>query len=217
MAAEAASNAGKHGSYGYATTSACGCEPCHAAVRDYHRRRRRMISEGTWPWREWAEPVKRHIQELRESGISWASIQGLSGVPQSTIKSIIYGDNGVPRKQIRADVARRLLAVRLEDVRLKDLSPKSLVLAEPYQEMIREMARAGISRRRVAIAAGHTFGRASGPGPTYYQRFESMTVETALKIQRLHWAAWLRMPEMREICRCEVPPEVLRMWRREDD
>lgn len=212
MTTEAKGNAGKHGSYGYATTSACGCEPCHAAVRAYHRRRRRMRADGTWPWED-AEPVKRHILELLARGNTWANMERLSGVSQNTIKTIIHGDDGVPRKRVRADVARLLLAVVPEGVRLSDPpTTTALVSSEPYHKMIQEIMEAGISRRRVALAAGHTVG----PGPTYYEEYEHMTVEVAIKIERLHWAAWLKLPKMREICRCEVPPDVLKAWRREE-
>lgn len=91
----------------------CRCQKC----RDAHATRQayvyRLKGYGTWTPFVDAEPVRQHINMLREYGIGWKQVSVLSGVSaRSVIQKLIYSHQGRPPQQrVRRDVAQKILAV----------------------------------------------------------------------------------------------------------
>jgi len=96
-----------------------------AAVRarnaEYARTRNRLQAYGRWdPWTE-AQPVRDHIAHLATAGIGWMRAAELAGLPSATVSHWLYGHNGwPPPKQIHADKAAKMLAVKASPESLAD-------------------------------------------------------------------------------------------------
>jgi transcriptional regulator len=81
----------------------------------YNLRRELLINAGQWAPFVDAEPVRRHVNELRAAGLGKRRIAALSGVSNATIQHLLRGNPGSGRPRtarIRPDIARALLAVR---------------------------------------------------------------------------------------------------------
>jgi hypothetical protein len=99
--------------------SHCRCTGCRLGYAAWHRERRAALKAGTWrPWAD-AEPVRRHIEALHDSGMSYAVIGRLAKVRTGEIQRIRVGAKGRPAPdRIRHDMAGAILAVRLHFSRL---------------------------------------------------------------------------------------------------
>lgn len=91
----------------------CRCDRCtaaHAARQAYWYR---LHGYGTWHPFVDAEPVRQHINTLREYGIGWKQVATLAGVARSIIQKTVYSHQGrPPQRRLREDVARKILAVK---------------------------------------------------------------------------------------------------------
>lgn len=106
----------EHGTLSRRKHHGCKCRDCCEALRAYSNARHAAIQAGTWEPFVDAEPVRQHILQLMNSGMSMHRIQVLSGLPNRTItgflNSINYSGNVRSRKRsARKDVADRILAV----------------------------------------------------------------------------------------------------------
>ncbi|MEU7980504.1 hypothetical protein AB0B63_18470 [Micromonospora sp. NPDC049081] len=89
----------------------CPCEGCLAANRAYNNRRYRLRAYGQWQALVEAQPVREHVQSLRDHyGIE--RIAELSGVAYATVNSLIHPIRGVTRTHVRKQNADALLAVQ---------------------------------------------------------------------------------------------------------
>lgn len=59
-----------------------------------------------------ADPVREHVNELREFGIGWMRIADAAGVPRTVVGSLLYGrKNRPPNRRVRPATAEKLMAV----------------------------------------------------------------------------------------------------------
>ncbi|MFE9432394.1 hypothetical protein ACFYNA_15550 [Streptomyces sp. NPDC006640] len=91
----------------------CRCAPCTNAHNIRQAYWYRLKGYGTWTPFVDAEPVRQHVNLLREYGIGWKQVSRLSGVGHSIIQKLIYSHQGRPPQQrLREDLARKILAVQ---------------------------------------------------------------------------------------------------------
>lgn len=121
-----------HGTYACYTLDACRCLPCKKAQREYEQNRIRQQAYGRWDNLVDAEPVRAHVNFLREQGMGAKRIAALAGISTGSMSKLLYGhyaptgtgksggrygkgqlDRG-PAKRVRKETAEKLLAVRLE-------------------------------------------------------------------------------------------------------
>lgn len=101
----------KHGLSGVCyTMHRCRCDECRRVRSETDLRRAKLHAYGRWvdPYVP-AEPVREHLQYLREFGLGWKRIAAISGIGNTAVESLIYGrkgGNGDPRK---GEVATRVL------------------------------------------------------------------------------------------------------------
>ncbi|MFG3585053.1 hypothetical protein [Streptomyces sp. NPDC047990] len=75
------------------------------------RRRRRLIAYGQWQPFVDAAPVRRHVQAIRDTGMSLAGIVRHTGVNSGTIDHLLYGKAPYPpAAKLRTENAEALLA-----------------------------------------------------------------------------------------------------------
>ncbi|MFD8144762.1 hypothetical protein [Streptomyces sp. NPDC059708] len=100
-----------------------GCRRLECLVRnsEYTQRRYRRVAYGTWqPFMD-AEPVRRHVEQLRAAGVGTVPIAAAAGVSTATIARILYGKQGQrANARIRTESAQAILAVSIEDCRIPD-------------------------------------------------------------------------------------------------
>lgn len=117
----------RHGTRVAYVLDRCRCEPCTAANRDGMKalRQQRAVAQ----WNPDADPfvpgdaLRAHLRELMAAGMGWKRIARAAGVGCSTVYPILYGkwandplhpEHRPPRKQVRRDIAEKLLAVTLD-------------------------------------------------------------------------------------------------------
>lgn len=103
-----------HRAHGYARyrLDGCRCYTCARAVSEYEARRRRLIAYGQWQPYVDAEPVRAHVRILMSAGIGRRTIARASGVPEGTLKKLLYGRrtaDRAPSRRVRQEAARRIL------------------------------------------------------------------------------------------------------------
>lgn len=119
-----------------------------AAHAAYERHRTRMIAYGRWQPHVDAEPVRAHVRGLMADGLSRRRITEISGVSETTVIRLLYGQPGrSPSKVIRTESARALIAVRAD---LDMLGPTALVDATGTRRRLQALIAQGWSRARIA-------------------------------------------------------------------
>lgn len=103
-----------HGTLSKFKVENCTCEPCRAADRRYANRRSRLMAYGQWQPYVDADPVRAHVQKLREFGVGWRTLAKIAGVPTGSMSKLIYGDGPrgmAPSKRVRPSTAAAILAI----------------------------------------------------------------------------------------------------------
>ena len=100
--------------HGYARyrLDGCRCYTCARAVSEYEARRQRLIAYGQWQPYVDAEPVRAHVRMLMSAGIGRRTIARASGVPEGTLKKLLYGRpaaDRAPSRRVRPETGRRIL------------------------------------------------------------------------------------------------------------
>lgn len=85
-----------------------GCPGCRRNSAAYYRRRRRMVSEGTWLSPVPAETVRDHIQHLRDAGMSMTGIARAAHISVHTLYSVVYN----ARKTVQGPTASAILGIQ---------------------------------------------------------------------------------------------------------
>lgn len=129
-----------------------------------------------------AAPARDWAQVLRASGMGWRRIAEVSGVPDSTVRQLLFGKQGRALSRVRAETAERLLAVRPE---LANLAPSMLVPAAGTQRRVQALVVTGWTLEQQARAIGCRRSRLD-----YLMTAESCTAETARQVRALYDAAW---------------------------
>ncbi|MDH6448249.1 hypothetical protein M2155_000657 [Streptomyces sp. SAI-119] len=102
-----------HGSLSRHKYHKCKCDTCFEGYRAYQRSRHRRKGYGTWEPYVDAEPIRQHLINLREQGISSAQVAAIAGLYTATVNGFLYDlNNNRPRKKrATREVAEKILAV----------------------------------------------------------------------------------------------------------
>lgn len=127
----------------------CRCYGCTAANSDAERQRTKQIAYGRWEPYVDAEPVRQHVRDLMAPkvgstrGMGWKRIAEISGVPNSTLWKLLYGDEKrgrAPSKRCRHETAAKLLAVE------EDLADGATVPSGPTLRKLQDMVEGGFAK-----------------------------------------------------------------------
>lgn len=114
------------------------------------------------------------------------------------------------RRGCRCDICRATKREADRRYRLEGARTERPVDAAPYKVMIDELIAFGLSKSSIAKAYGYTRNVRRGGFKLNCYYALRIKPQTARKIERLHWAAWMYRGDFREICKCEIPEEVRR-------
>jgi AraC-like DNA-binding protein len=102
----------RHGTRASYTQDGCKCPPCQRANRTAQQARRRAIAYGQWhPYAD-AEPLRAHLTQLLDSGISLATIAARAGVSRGTLHSLLSTHAAATRSRLRVETAQRIQQVK---------------------------------------------------------------------------------------------------------
>ncbi|MFE2850630.1 hypothetical protein ACFXJO_05780 [Streptomyces lavendulae] len=143
----------EHGTLSRRKHHGCKCWDCCEALRAYSNARYAAITAGTWQPYVDAEPVRLHILQLQEAGISLTRITQLTNLPLRTIRGFLRPSldrsNIRPRKRsTRREVADKILAIPA------DKQAAAIVDAIGTKRRIQALAAIGWPQERVAAHAG---------------------------------------------------------------
>ncbi len=183
-----------HGTRAAYVSDRCGCTRCRAANRAAEEHRTAAIAVGRWDPYTDAQPVREHLERLRQQGLGIERIAQLSNVSTGTVRRLLsYSpDPEAPPHRTRAVTARRLLALPLTT---EDGSPRRLVAADATRERIDALTAAGHSLTELA--------RAIGKPQTSLRRSltrRSVTAQTAMSVEALYTALALEANSWIEPC-----------------
>lgn len=145
----------QHGTHVAYVQDRCRCTACSKANSDYERNRTRQHAYGRFD-QKWmpADEARTHIETLKAAGMGLRTIAKRSGVSESTLGKIIYGDpsrNMGPTKRIRHDTRDRILTVQPD---LDNLADGARVGATGTRRRIEALVWVGWSINRQADLAG---------------------------------------------------------------
>jgi AraC-like DNA-binding protein len=101
----------RHGTRATYTHEGCKCPSCQRANRTAQQARRRAIAYGQWhPYAD-AEPLRAHLTQLLDSGISLATIAARAGVSRGTLHALLSTHHAATRPRVRAGTAQRIRQV----------------------------------------------------------------------------------------------------------
>jgi hypothetical protein len=171
-----------HGTRAAYVSDRCGCTRCRAANRAAEKHRTAAIAVGRWEPYADAQPVREHLERLRQQGLGIERIAHLSKVSKGTVRRLLsYSPEPEARpRRTRAATAKRLLALT---VTTEEGSPRRLVAADATRERIDALTAAGYSLTELA--------RMIGKPPTSLRRSlsrRSVTAHTAMAVKALYEA-----------------------------
>jgi hypothetical protein len=177
----------EHGTYAKYKLDNCRCYPCGFAGSEYKTNRSRAIAYGTWQPFVDAEPVRRHVQYLRECGRGLRRVAVLAGVDYSNLCRLFYPlGKRLPATRIRPSNAQALLAV---EATLDNLAPKTIIDAAGSHRRLQALVCVGWSQSKLAGHLGMT-GRNFGT----LMRNERITAGKAKRIRSLYDELWDQAP-----------------------
>src|SRR6478609_1871719 len=142
-----------HGTRTAYVSDRCGCTRCRAANRAAETHRTAAIASGRWnPYAD-AQPVREHLERLRQEGLGIERIARLANVSRETVRRLLsYQPEPEARPhRIRTATAQRLLAL---NIKTEDGSPRRLVAADATRKRIDALSAAGHSLAELARAIG---------------------------------------------------------------
>ncbi len=180
----------EHGTHIAYVQDRCRCNACREANTIYENQRAKRHAYG-WFDRQWvpADETRAHIAALRAAGMGLRTIRNHSGVSESTLGKIVYGDPArgmAPSKRIRADTAQRILAVKPHPDRL---AGGAVIDGTGTRRRLQALVWQGWSVCRLAEQAG-----------IHYQRFHSclagrdVQADTARAVTTLYDHLWNQTP-----------------------
>lgn len=184
----------------------CRCAPCRQAnareMAAWRARQARQQWGAEAPSMVDAEPVRDHIRKLQAAGVGLHTITRMAGIGGGTMTRLMYGTRGgSPSRRVRADTARRILAVRA------DLAADGALIDA-----------AGTRRRLQAlVAVGWTLselGRRLRVAPSNMPRLVrggKVTAGMARRVAELYRELWDQKPPA-ETARQRAAAERARRW-----
>jgi hypothetical protein len=153
----------------------CRCLACVDAHRAVGRRRTRAKALGLWQPYQPAEPVRRHVDQLRSAGLGIDQIARLAGIAGSSLRFIVYGR---PSDQVKTSTAARILGIPVTDqVRAR----RSTVDAAVTRLHLRDLLTAGWTYPDLATQLGRSTANLRRTATR-----STVTVSTAADIAALH-------------------------------
>lgn len=143
----------QHGTHACYTQDRCRCLPCAAANTAYEAHRRRQAAYGRWAPYVDADTARRHVQGLVAQGMGLKRISVVSGVPQSALSKLLYGQRRadgtrVPTARIRPQTETKLLGTQV------DLAAGARVPAVGTVRRLRALVALGYSMNSLARRLG---------------------------------------------------------------
>lgn len=166
----------------------CGCTRCRAANRAAEEHRTAAIAVGRWSPYADAQPVREHLERLRQEGLGVERIARLSNVSRGTVRRLLSypSEPGARPHRIRAATAQRLLAL---PVTAEVGSPRRVVDVSATRARIDALTAAGHSLTELA--------RAIGKHPSSLRRSlsrQSVTAQTATAVEVMYAALCKETP-----------------------
>lgn len=185
----------RHGTRSAYVFDRCGCDDWAAANRHGARERARRKALARWNPQDYdlvdGDVVRAHLRELMAAGMGWKRIAVVAGVGSSTVYPILHGkyaDNPLhpehrpPRKQVRREVAHKLLTVRVE------LADGALVDGAGSRRRLQALVTIGWSQTRLAKMLGVTvtnLGKVIHGGG----QLRKSTVDAVHQLYEQHWSS----------------------------
>lgn len=146
----------------------CRCMRCRAANSRYETARAAARRRGEWNGLVPAAAVRDHLRSLSQQGVGRRAVSAACGVAKSSLADIRTGR----KTQLRADTARRILAVDRACI-----ADGALVDARPTWRRIRRLQREGYPAFRLTRLLGYR-----GQGLQFGRR--QVTARIELKVAR---------------------------------
>ncbi|MBI4900922.1 MAG: hypothetical protein HY829_10645 [Actinobacteria bacterium] len=188
-----------HGARARYVLDRCRCEKCTASTRTYENERERRRAIEKWHANTSAlvpgDTVRAHLRELMDAGMGWKRIAAAAGVGCSTVYPILYGkhlsnpahpDHRPPRKQVRREVAEKLLAVRYMP------AGGTLIESTGARRRLQALVAIGWSQTRLAAVLGMELANLNTLILGRGQRM--VTQKTADAVRALYDRCWLAPP-----------------------
>jgi hypothetical protein len=102
-----------HGRLSTYTHHKCRCLKCTVRMNAWEANRRRQKAYGRWQPYVDAPPVRAHVNNLIDAGMSWPQISAASGVHIKVIENLLLGAGSgrAPSRRLRPDNAQALMTV----------------------------------------------------------------------------------------------------------
>jgi transcriptional regulator with XRE-family HTH domain len=176
-----------HGTYAKYKLDNCRCYPCCGAGSEYRMNRSRAIAYGTWQPFVDAEPVRRHVQNLRECGLGLRRIAELAPVDMCALRRLMNGMKGRPPAQrLRPGIAQAILTV---EPTLDNLASKTPIDAAGSHRRLQALVCVGWSQSKLADRLGMAIRNFCT-----LIRAERVTAGKAKQIRALYDELWDQAP-----------------------
>jgi transcriptional regulator with XRE-family HTH domain len=164
----------------------CHCEPCMQASRDYKNARARARAYGMWQPFVDAEPVRAHLQALREARMGRHRVAELAGLNPNYLARLLYGDGAKPPPhKMRGETAAKILAVTPAD----GTNPRRATDSTGARHRLEALWAKQWSLRRLAAESG-----LSETTVTAIMRGEQITVASDQAVRAVYDRLWDQPP-----------------------
>ena len=136
----------EHGTRARYVGGGCRCLVCRAANSRYSVERQHAVDSGDYRGLVSTEEARRYVLWLGEQGIGYKSVAAAASISTSTMAKIRSGK----RRHIRADAAKRILAVDRSAV-----ADRANIPAGPTHRLIRELVDGGYTQVWIARQLGY--------------------------------------------------------------
>ncbi len=166
----------------------CRCPACRAANAAATRVRNRDLTYGRWNPLADADLVRAHLERLRTAGLGVPRIAYLADVSERWLRRIMNGQNGQLQAHVRADTARRILAV---DADQDNLAPNRKIDGTGTRRRLQSLVALGWPPAWIA----QRLGRDRGNFRMTLLSGDEVTARTASDVAALYDQLWNTRPQ----------------------
>lgn len=165
----------------------CRCDACRAGHRAAEARRERAKLYGQWRPFVNAEPVRRHVQMLRDAGVGLRTVAARAGLSRSVIQQLTDGKPGrPPTRRMRLETAAAIMAVRPTPA---TMAPSTVVDATGTRRRLQALVAIGWTQTDLAARLGMTVSNFGD-----MLRRDQVLAATARNAVRLYDELWDKPP-----------------------